>query len=70
MNDECEPKEPVQGQLLYSVPQGARVLGISPRLLWGFVGRGDVKSRRIGKRLLIHRDELEKFARRDHETSQ
>jgi len=61
-------REPVAGQILYSVGQGARVLGISPRLLWVFVQRGELRSRRIGTRVLIHRRELEKFALHDHET--
>ncbi|HTB93152.1 MAG TPA: helix-turn-helix domain-containing protein [Candidatus Sulfotelmatobacter sp.] len=62
------PKEPVIGQLLYSIEQAARVLGISTRLLWAFVQRGQVRTRRIGARVLVHRRELEKFALRDHET--
>lgn len=62
------PKEPVHGQLLFSVEQAARVLGISPRLLWTFVQRGEVQTRRIGARVLIHRRELEKFALHDHDT--
>lgn len=64
------PKEPVTGQLLYSIEQAARVLGISARLLWAFVQRGQVRTRRIGARVLLHRRELEKFALRDHETQQ
>lgn len=61
-------REPVADQILYSVPQAARVLGISPRLVWGFVQRGELKARRVGVRVLVHRGELEKFARRDHAT--
>jgi len=60
--------DPVTGQLLFSVPQGARVLGVSPRLLWLFVERGEIKTRRVGTRVLIHRREIEKFALRDHAT--
>jgi excisionase family DNA binding protein len=57
---------PVEGRLLFSVPQGARVLGISPRLLWELVKRGEVPTRTIGRRRLIHRRELERFANQDH----
>ncbi len=57
------------GQILYSVPQAARVLGISPRLCWIFVQRGELRTRRIGARVLIHRTTLEKFALRDHSTN-
>jgi excisionase family DNA binding protein len=63
------PKEPVSGQLLYSVEQSARVLGLSPRLLWTFVASNELKTRRVGTRVLIHRRELEKFALHDHTTS-
>src|SRR5712691_3095057 len=62
-----DSKEPVVDQLLYAVPQAARVLGVSARLLWTFVQRGELRTRRIGVRVLIHRRELEKFARCDHE---
>lgn len=60
----CEP-----GQLLYSVPQAARVLGISPRLCWTFINRGELRTRRCGTRVLVHRRELEKFALHDHVTN-
>jgi excisionase family DNA binding protein len=58
----------VPGQILYSVPQASRVLGISPRLCWAFVQRGELKTRRCGTRVLIHRRDLEKFALHDHDT--
>jgi excisionase family DNA binding protein len=58
----------VVGQLLYGVEQAACVLGLSPRLVWEFVNKGEIKSRRVGTRVLIHRKELEKFAQRDHAT--
>jgi excisionase family DNA binding protein len=57
----CEP-----GQLLYSVPQAARVLGLSPRMIWIFVSSNRLKTRRIGTRVLVHRRELERFALHDH----
>lgn len=63
-----ERRDPVLGQVLYGVEQGARILGISPRLLWVFVECGEVKTRRVGTRVLIHRKELERFALRDHAT--
>ena len=61
-------KEPVTGQLLYSVEQAARVLGLSPRLVWSFVASNQLKTRRVGTRVLVHRRELEKFALLDHAT--
>ena len=65
---EAAPKEPVTGQLLYSVGQAARVLGLSPRLVWSFVASNQLKTRRVGTRVLVHRRELEKFSLRDHAT--
>jgi excisionase family DNA binding protein len=56
----------VIGQLLYSIPQASRVIGISERLCWIFVQRGEIRTRRVGSRVLIHRRELERFALRDH----
>lgn len=61
--------EPVAGQILYSVPQAARVLGISPRMLWRFIARGELRARSIGARRLVHRRDLEKFAARNHDTN-
>ena len=57
---------PVEGQLLYGVEQAARILGIGSRMLWLYIASGEISIRKIGARTLIHRVELEKFARRDH----
>jgi excisionase family DNA binding protein len=62
-------REPVTGQLLYSVEQAARVLGLSPRLVWSFVAKNQLKTRRVGTRVLVHRRELEKFSLHDHATT-
>jgi excisionase family DNA binding protein len=64
-----DEKSPVRDQILYSVEQASRVLGLSPRLLWTFVACNQLKTRRVGTRVLIHRRELEKFALRDHATT-
>lgn len=63
-----ERHDPVADQLLYSVPQAAKILGISPRMAWTFVNRGVLRPRRVGARVLIHRSQLEQFALRDHAT--
>jgi excisionase family DNA binding protein len=65
---ERRDKTPVADQLLYSVEQAARVLGLSPRLVWNFVACAELRTRRVGTRVLIHRKELEKFALKDHTT--
>lgn len=56
----------VPGQLLFCIPQAAKQLGISPRLCWSYVLTGELPSRLVARRRLIHRKELEAFARRDH----
>jgi excisionase family DNA binding protein len=61
-------KDCVPDQLLYSIEQAARILGLSPRLCWMFVQRGELRTRRVGTRVLVHRRDLEKFALHDHET--
>ena len=63
-------KAPVHGQLLYSVQQAARILGVSPRLVWQFVASNQLRTRRVGTRVLIHRQTLERFALHDHATQQ
>ena len=67
--DHTVVRQPVADQLLYSVPQAAHILGISPRLCWEYVRRGEIRKRHIGTRVLIHRTELQKFALRDHATN-
>lgn len=44
----------------------AAVLSISPRMLDYAIAQGRLKVRRIGKRVLVPRTEIERFARRDH----
>jgi len=63
-------RAPVEGQLLYAVPQAACVLGLSARTLWNFIAHGEIRIRRVGTRVLLHRKELEKFAARDHKTTE
>ena len=65
-----KPKPPVEGQLLYSVPQAAQILGIGGRMCWQYVLSGELKvdTTVLGKRRLIHRKELERFAARSHDS--
>jgi excisionase family DNA binding protein len=46
---------------LVGVPAAARDLGISPRGLWHMVARGQVRSVRLGRRVLIPRAELDRI---------
>jgi excisionase family DNA binding protein len=48
--------------LLLDCIAAAKLLGISPRTLWDLEKRGEVKSKRIGRRVLYSRAALEEFA--------
>ena len=48
--------------LLYSVADAARLLGIGKSTLWGMISRGEIGTRKIGRRTLILRQTLERFA--------
>jgi len=52
--------------LLLSKRDSAAALGISLRTLEMLIAVRELKSVRVGRRRLIPRRELEKFARRDH----
>ena len=56
----------VPGQIMFGVPQAATVIGISKSLMWRLVLEGQIKSTKIGARRLVHRSELERFAKRSH----
>jgi len=53
-------------KLLFSQKDAARVLGVSLRTLQNLILCKELPARRIGRRVLIHRKDLEAFARRDH----
>jgi excisionase family DNA binding protein len=57
-------------KFLYSVRQSAEALGIGGRMVWIAIERGELKVTKIGRRTLIHRDQLRKFAAKDHEGRQ
>jgi hypothetical protein len=56
--------------LLFSLRDSSRMLSISVRSLQTLIATKQILVRRIGRRVLIHRKELESFARRDHVTFQ
>jgi excisionase family DNA binding protein len=56
-------------KLLYSRKEAAFALGISLRALDYLLSRRSIKIRRIGARVLIHRDDLVKWASQDHVSS-
>jgi len=55
-------------KLLISKQDTAAKLGICVRTLENLVAIGEIKPRRIGKRVLFEAREIERFARRDHRT--
>ena len=54
--------------ILGSRRDSARALGISIRMLDYLILRGELRARRIGRRVLLEKSELERFARKDHKT--
>jgi excisionase family DNA binding protein len=54
--------------ILASRKDAARALGISIRTLDTLILQGELRARRVGRRVLVETIELEKFARRDHRT--
>lgn len=59
----------MEERLLVSRREAAVLLGLSVRTLDNLVLRGELRVRRIGRRVLVERRELERFARRDHRTA-
>lgn len=50
-------------RLLYPVPEVAQLLGgITERQVWKYIESGELKSRKVGRRRLVHRKDLEAFA--------
>jgi excisionase family DNA binding protein len=50
----------------YSIPEAADALGVGGRLVWWWIKNEELKTMRLGRRRVIHRDVLEKFSKRDH----
>lgn len=48
-------------RILMSVPEASRALGIGVRTLREFIARRRIKSVRIGRRVLLRKQDLEKF---------
>jgi excisionase family DNA binding protein len=54
--------------LLVSKREAAAMLGLSVRSIENLISHKELTARRIGRRCLIERQVLERFARRDHKT--
>jgi len=55
-------------KLLLTRVEAAAALSISVRTLDALLARGELPTRRLGRRRLIARAELERFIKRDHAT--
>jgi excisionase family DNA binding protein len=60
----------VEAGVLLRVEAAAILLGIGRTKMYDLIGRGQVRIVRIGRRTLVHRDDLERFAQeqRDRES--
>jgi excisionase family DNA binding protein len=56
----------VTEKFLYTKREAARLLSISLRSIDYLIFSQQLPTRRIGRRVLVHRDAIEQFARRDH----
>lgn len=59
-----------QGETLLAVgvAEAARRLGLSPRTIASLISRGELASRKVGRRRIIPVRALEAFLRKDHPT--
>ena len=55
-----------QSKLLYTKREAAHLLSLSVRSIDYLITNREIASRRVGKRVLIHGDVIEQFAKRDH----
>jgi excisionase family DNA binding protein len=70
-----QPDTPISGvsdlfrfRLQYNRDEAAEMLGISVRTLDRLIAEKQLQVRRIGRRVLITRDVLTQFVKRDHQT--
>jgi excisionase family DNA binding protein len=57
---------PSTDKVLYTKREAAHLLSISLRSLDYLIFSNQLPARRVGRRVLVHRDSIEQFARRDH----
>ncbi len=49
-------------RLLLPIPEVCRALGIGPTTFFSLVARGALKTVKIGRKTLVHADEVKRFA--------
>ena len=52
--------------LLFGKRESAKVLGVSVRMIDYLIQRGELTPRRIGRRVLLHHNELREFAEKEN----
>lgn len=57
---------PATEKVLYTKREAAQLLSLSLRTIDYLIFSQQLPARRIGRRVLVHRDSIEQFARRDH----
>ena len=60
-SEEVEAPESAQTGMTYTVAEAAALLGVSRSVTYGAVQRGELPSIRIGHRILVPRDALERM---------
>ena len=60
----------ISEKILLDKKTAARLLSVSPRTIDNLIAGRELVVRRVGRRVLIPRQSLEQFARRDHMTRQ
>jgi excisionase family DNA binding protein len=58
-----------QHKLQYSRDEAATLIGVSLRTLDRLIADNQIEVRHIGRRVLVHRDVLQNFTKRDHQTA-
>lgn len=53
-------------RVMYSRKEAAEYIGVAVSTLDVAIGRGLMRARRIGRRVLVHQSELDRFVRADH----
>jgi excisionase family DNA binding protein len=56
-------------RVLFSPKEFSTLTGLSLRTTTKLIASGELRSLRVGRRRLVHRDELDRFARRNHSTT-
>jgi excisionase family DNA binding protein len=55
-------------KLLFTRREVAHLLSLGLRTIDGLIHTKELRVVRIGRKVLVHKDEIQRFARRDHET--